>query len=39
MACVAFRMNHEHVRAGREDESWMLRQLCVTLAAELMCDV
>ena len=39
MACAAFRMNNEHLRAGRKEESLMLRQQCVTLAAELMRDV
>ena len=39
MACAAFRMNNEHLSPGREEESLMLRQQCVTLAAELMRDV
>lgn len=39
MACAAFRMNNEHLRPGRAEESLMLRQQCVTLADELMRDV
>jgi len=39
MACAAFRMNNEHLRPERAEESLMLRQQCVTLADELMRDV
>jgi hypothetical protein len=39
MACAAFRMNQEHRLPERAEESLMLRQQCVTLAAELMSDV
>jgi hypothetical protein len=39
MACAAFRMNQEHLRPERAEESLMLRQQCVTLANELLRDV
>lgn len=39
MACAAFRMNNEHLHVSRSEESLMLRQQCVTLAAELLRNV
>jgi hypothetical protein len=39
MACAAFRMNNEHLRLERREESLMLRQQCVTLAIELLRNV
>ena len=39
MACAAFRLNNEHLSPGRREESLMLRQQCVTVAAELLRDV
>lgn len=36
MSCAAFRMNNEHLRQERMEESLILRQQCVTLANELL---
>jgi predicted nucleotidyltransferase len=36
MACAAFRMNNEHLSPDREEESYALRQRCVTLAEALL---
>jgi len=36
VACAAFRLNNQHTTAALADESARIRQLCVTLAQELL---